>query len=176
MRTIFTLGCLLLAATACKNTPENKPATTASDSTQPHYAYTIEKPDNWDKGNPKNIELSLNALKAFEENRIADCVGFFGDSVRWQSDYVDQKFSKDSLKSFLTMGRASMASMKVQMEDFESVISKDKKDEYVTLWYKQYITDKNGKMDSLGVINDLKLVNGKIVGLDEAIRHYPAKK
>lgn len=174
MRTSFTLCCLLVIAGACKNATDTK--STASDSTQPHYAYTIDKPDNWDKGDPKNIEVSLNALKAFEENRIDDCAGYFADSVRWMSDYVDQNFSKDSLKAYLMMGRGSMASMKVKMEDFESVISKDKKDEYVTLWYKQYVTDKTGKTDSLGVINDLKLKNGKIVVLDEAIRHYPVKK
>ncbi|HEY1017354.1 MAG TPA: hypothetical protein VGE25_00045, partial [Sediminibacterium sp.] len=64
----------------------------------------------------------------------------------------------------------------IKMEDFESVISKDKKDEYVTLWYKQIMTDNMGKTDSLAMINDFKIVNGKIVALSEAMRHYPAKK
>ena len=62
------------------------------------------------------------------------------------------------------------------MHDFESVISKDKKDEYVTMWYVQTTTDKKGKVDSVAVINDLKISNGKIVTLDEAIRHFKPKK
>ena len=62
------------------------------------------------------------------------------------------------------------------MHDFESVISKDKKEEYVTLWYTEINTDKKGKMDSVAIINDLKISNGKIVSLDEAIRHFPIKK
>jgi hypothetical protein len=69
-----------------------------------------------------------------------------------------------------------MANVTVYMQDWESVISKDKQDEWVTLWYKQVWTDKKGKMDSMEVVNDAKIVNGKIVVLDEAIRHYPAKK
>jgi hypothetical protein len=62
------------------------------------------------------------------------------------------------------------------MNDWESVISADKKDEWVTLWYKQIQTDKKGKTDSLGVVDDAKIVNGKIVLLDEKIQHYPVAK
>jgi hypothetical protein len=48
------------------------------------------------------------------------------------------------------------------------VISKDKKDEFVTIWYYQTRTDKKGVTDSMGLINDMKIVNGKIVELDDA--------
>ena len=66
--------------------------------------------------------------------------------------------------------------MTVKMGDWESVISKDKKTEYVTMWYREIWTDKKGKTDSLAVIDDCKIVNGKIVELDEKIQHFPAKK
>ncbi|MEI9958032.1 MAG: hypothetical protein WDM90_17405 [Ferruginibacter sp.] len=65
------------------------------------------------------------------------------------------------------------------MQDWESVISADKKEEWVTLWYKEYTTDKKGVVDSLGITNDAKIVNGKVVILDEKIQHLgppPAKK
>lgn len=80
------------------------------------------------------------------------------------------------MKAMFTSAWSQMASMKIQMKDFESVISKDKKDEYVTLWYVQTTTDKKGKIDSVAVINDLKMSNGKIVALDEATRRFPVKK
>jgi hypothetical protein len=69
---------------------------------------------------------------------------------------------------------AGIATIKIVMHDFESVVSKDKKDEYVTMWYKQVYKDKNGKIDSVDAVNDFKFVNGKIVALDEALRHFPA--
>ena len=53
------------------------------------------------------------------------------------------------------------------MQDWESVISKDKNEEYVTIWYRQYGENEDGKKDSIDVINDLKMKNGKIIGLDE---------
>jgi hypothetical protein len=62
------------------------------------------------------------------------------------------------------------------MEDYEAVQSKDKKDEWVSLWYKAVNTDKKGKVDSVFKMFDLKIENGKIAVLDQKQRRYPAKK
>ena len=58
----------------------------------------------------------------------------------------------------------------IKMQDWESVISKDKTEEYVTLWYREYKENTNGKKDSMDVVNDLKMKDGKIIGLDQYIR------
>ena len=62
------------------------------------------------------------------------------------------------------------------MQDWVSVISKDKEHEWVTLWYKQINTMKDGTVDSLSVIDDLKIKNGKVVILDEKVQKFPAPK
>jgi hypothetical protein len=62
------------------------------------------------------------------------------------------------------------------MDDYEAVTGKDKKSEWVTLWYKQVVTYKSGKMDSAEVVDDLKVENGKFTVLDEKQRKYPAPK
>ena len=73
--------------------------------------------------------------------------------------------------------RAALKSIKIIMEDFESVKSRHKEDlGYVSLWYKQIWQDKKGKTDSLECMDDLKIENGKITLLNEKVRHYPAKK
>jgi hypothetical protein len=59
---------------------------------------------------------------------------------------------------------------------WESVISEDKKEECLTLWYKQVMTDKKGKTDSVSVTHDCKIEKGKIVLLHEKAQYYPAKK
>jgi len=43
------------------------------------------------------------------------------------------------------------------MHDWESVISKDKKEQYVSLWYTQVMEDNKGKTDSLAIMDDVKL-------------------
>ena len=120
--------------------------------------------------------MVMKSLKAYEDGDIASCVTAFGDSVTLRFDRFFARLSNDSLKKFFTASRANFTSTKVHMNDWESVISKDKKDEYVTLWYKEVSTDKKGKIDSVSVVDDLKIVNGKIVELDQKIQHFPTKK
>lgn len=175
MRTKKTIFVLLLAAAACNPKPADKPA--EAGSAKPAYAYTIEKPDNWDmQTDPANTSIALNALKAFEDNKIDESVSYFADTVHWRSDYADMVLSRDSLKAMVANFRNSYSSLHIDMHDFESVISKDKKVAYVTMWYVEKFTDKAGKTDSIATINDLKIQNGKITELDEAVRHFPVKK
>jgi hypothetical protein len=177
MRKTLTLCLLMYIGSSCNNPSGNTTGKIDSSSAvKPVYAYTIKKADNWDIGSSKNTATVLSALKAFEDNKIDESISYFADSVKWTSDYMEGKFSKDSLKALFVGARNDMASIKIKMDDWESVISKDKKDEFVTLWYVQISTDKKGKTDSMAVINDFKLKDGKIAELYEAFRHYPVKK
>ena len=72
--------------------------------------------------------------------------------------------------------RPQYADLTITMSDYESVISADKKEEYVTLWYKQAWKDTKGVADSMVVVDDVKMKDGKVIGLDEKVRRYPAKK
>ena len=141
-----------------------------------NYPYTIDHPDNWEIGSTDNTMAALTALKAYENGNVAECVKYFGDSVRLQFDGLDTKVSNDSLKSMFTKSRAALKNMEVKMDDWESVISKDKNTEYVSLWYKELWEDTKGKKDSLVQMDDLRMKNGKIVGIDQKSRKLSAKK
>jgi hypothetical protein len=177
MRKTLILCLFVYTSISCNNPAGKETAKTdSSAAAKPVYAYTIAKPDNWDMGSSQNTAVALSSLKAFENNKVDECLTYFADTVVWKADYMDGKYSKDSMKAMFVAAWKDMASVKIDMHDFESVISKDKKDEYVTMWYTEITTDKKGKTDSLAVINDLKIVNGKIVQLDETLRHFPKKK
>lgn len=171
MRKILAIVLMVTTVFSCKNA-EEKTETTANVT----YPYSLEKPDNWDIGSKENTLLVMSALKAFEENKVEDCLSYFADTVKWRADYMDQTLPKDSLRTAMTNLRNSIQAIQVKMGDFESVISKDKKDEWVTLWYTEIVTDKTGKTDSLAMVNDIKVSKGKIVELNESIRHFPTKK
>jgi hypothetical protein len=177
MRKLFTLCFIMYLVSSC-TTPSEKTTekTVTEDSSKPNLVYTVKKPDNWDMSSTKNVAVAFNALKGFEEHKIEESLNFFGDSVLWKADYMETKLSKDSLRSIFKAMWNETASLKIDMHDFESVISKDKKDEFVTIWYYQTTTDKKGKTDSIAMINDMKIVNGKIVELDEYTRHFKDKK
>ncbi|MEO6255105.1 MAG: hypothetical protein ABIO79_17485 [Ferruginibacter sp.] len=173
--TIFMIGCNDKGESTTSTTDSTK--TTVSDSKDLVYPYTLDEPyREWQPGDKQHAVTVMKSLKAFETGDIDGAVAAFGDSVNLRFDYWHAKLSNDSLKKFFTEQRGMYSSMTIKMGDWESVISKDKKSEYVTLWYKQIWTDLKGKTDSLAVIDDAKIVNGKIVELDEKIQHFPAKK
>jgi len=184
MKKFIIIACISIFAIGCSNQPASKDSTgaasPASDSSADKidYAYLPEghQPDYWDRGDQKKVALVLKSLKAFENGNVEECLVPFADSVAWSFDGFDAKISKDTLRAMLKDAWNHMSSVKIRMNDYEAVISKDKKEEFVTLWYKQITTDKKGKTDSIACVDDLKIENGKITVLDEKSRKYPVKK
>lgn len=184
MKKLSILAVMAVLIFACKQnsepteaakTPETKPAEAVAEAII--YPYKPATPyRDWEIGSQKNTVLAMNGLKAFENGDIAGTISYFADSCQMVFDGYDSKLDKKGLEKFFSEERGRYSSMKVVMQDWESVISKDKTAEYVTLWYKQINTMKNGKVDSVNVVNDLKFANGKVVILDEKTQKFPAKK
>ena len=173
---LLTLIVALSLFASCKNGENTNTAATTGDTTatpaiapKMNYAYTIDHPDNWEIGSTQNTANVLSSLKAWENNNLDESVKYFADSIHVQFDGLDKKVSRDSLKAMISPSPNTKA-YSVKMQDWESVISKDKKDEYVTLWYREYHENNAGKKDSIDVINDLKMKDGKIIGLNQYTR------
>ena len=183
MKQLIFISCVALLA-ACNNTATNeaKPADSTAAATTAaapklEYPYTTSEPyANWQPGDQQHAVNVMKALQAFEKGDVAACVAYFADSVVMRFDYVDTKLSKDSLQKFFAAQRGAYSSLQVTMSDWESVISENKKTEYVTMWYKEKWVDKKGKADSIRVVDDCKIINGKIAELDEKIQHFPVAK
>jgi hypothetical protein len=154
--------------TTTKEATKDSVATTST--TKMNYPYTIEHPDYWEMGSSSNTMAVLTSVKAFQDGNVAECVKYFGDSVRLQFDGLDKKLSHDSLQTWLSGMRNGYKSMDVKMNDWESVISKDKKEEWVTIWYRQKWEDMKGQKDSADFVDDLQLKDSKIIRLSEYTR------
>lgn len=178
--------CSIAAMAACNDatTTDSKTDGTGTSTTDastkkamPEMPYKLSKPyKNWQPGDQQHALTVMNSLKAWEQGDMAKSMEAFGDSVQINFDNWVGKYSKDSLAKQFGDYRNSLASATIQMNDWESVIAEDKSEEWVTMWYKQIVTDKKGKTDSVICINDARIKNGKVVELNEAIRHFPAKK
>lgn len=166
-------ACFLLACNNSASTSTD--AAAGSDSSANiQYAYSIDHPiDNWRPGDLNNIAVAMNALKAWENGDVAGSLNYFGDSVHFSTDDFDATVSKDSLMKMMSPYRSEISSLKITMHDCESVKSIDGKDEYVGLWYEQHWTDKAGKSYASYEMDDVKISNGKIVGLDTKSRRLP---
>lgn len=152
-----------IADTASNNTTS---AGTSSPSTD--YPYKIDHPDYWEINTNANTMSALTALKSWETRDMAKSASFFADTIKLEFDGPTMTVTRDSLQKIFTSDTSRFKSVQIMMEDWESVISKDKSMEWVTLWYKQIIEDKKGKIDSMRIVNDLQFdKNGKIKRLAE---------
>ncbi|MEP7141778.1 MAG: hypothetical protein ABI707_02850 [Ferruginibacter sp.] len=173
----FAFGCNDSSSKTEKKATDSTSTTAAASTEKPDYPYSLTHPyGDWQPGDQAHAVNVMKSLKAYETGDISACVTAFGDSVELMFDGYRDKISNDSLKKMFTTSRNALSAMKIDMGDWESVISKDKKQEYVTLWYKEITTDKKGKTDSLSIVDDLKIMNGKIVELDQKIQHFPVAK
>lgn len=168
---IASLAVLLFSA--CKTQPVAEETT----ETKSELPYTLSRPySDWQIGSQENVATVMGMIKAWESKDLAQCATFFADSVEFSFDGYKAVMAHDSIAGFLEESWSGMANVQVEMQDYESVISKDQKTEWVTLWYKQIMTDDKGKKDSLSLINDAKIEKGKIAIFSEYVQHYPSGK
>jgi hypothetical protein len=147
----------------------------ASMSTN-ELAYPVKDWGNWQPGSIENLKTALQALKDFETGNVDACVNAFADSVKLSFDDMEGTFSKDSVLKMFGTDRKNLKVLEITMDDYETVKSKDGKQEYVSMWYKQKWQDQKGKWDSVICMDDMKFVNGKIASIDEKRRKFAKKK
>lgn len=179
MKRLLLLSCIAFFAISCNTDADKSDGKTAAASSDVKYdyAYTLDEPyKNWQPGDQQHVVTVQKSLKAWEAGDLEACMVPFADSVDIRFDGFRQKFSKDSLKTFLAAGRAGLSSVSIKMHDWESVISSDKKEQWVTLWYDETATDKAGKSETISMVDDVRIVDGKVTVLDQKIQRHPAKK
>ncbi len=182
MKQLIVITCLAVALASCNNAAtkeagSDSTGTKTASATEVTLPYKLEKPyKNWQIGSTENVAAAMGALKAFVDKDFAALGGLVGDSLEVKFDYFQGKFTRDSAVKMFTNHRTQYNDLTINMYDYESVISADKQDEWVTIWYKQSWKNEKGVADSLAIIDDCKMKGGKMIELDEHIQHYPAKK
>ena len=182
MKQVFLSLCVAAALTAC-NSSDTKTAddskmteTKVAAMTASDMPYEIKEWGDWQPGNMEHAKMAMQSLKDYQNGNMDAALQPFADSIELRFDDLNGKFTKDSVAKMFAKSRAMSKSMDIQMDDFESVKSKDGKQEYVSLWYKQKWQDQKGGWDSVFCMDDMKIVNGKIASIDEKTRRFPKKK
>ena len=176
------ITCLAFVFASCSNEEKDKTASATIETKRVAPDVTLPIPlaipyRKWQiMENNDNTIAALNSLKFFIDKDFTALAGTLGDSVQIRLDGYADKLTRDSVIKMFAAMRPMYVDLAVTMYDYESVISADKKDEYVTLWYKQTWKDDKGKADSMNVVDDCKMKNGKLIELDEKVQRFPAKK
>ena len=154
---------------SCKSNTDAPKADTAAKL---NYPFKPKYSINWQPGDEKNALIVLNCLKKYIDGDVKGAGDSFADTVEFVGDSFHFKGKKDSLVTLLTQMRGEITNVSKEFESWMTTYYPDKKDTWVTLWYVEKWTDKQGKRDSLYYTDDVLLKNGKIAIYDEKIRHY----
>ncbi len=112
----------------------------------------------------------------YENGNAGAYINSFADSVRLAFDGMEGVFSKDSVLKMFTSDCKMAKAVKIDMDDYETVKSKDGKEEFVSTWYTEKWQNQKAGWDSLVCMDDMKMVNGKIASIDQKTRHFSKKK
>jgi uncharacterized protein YcfL len=183
-RTLTVVLFAMLIASCSSNAPkieadaEKKADSVVAPVENIDYAYrpAYHEPDNWDRGDQKNVALVLKSLKAFEQGKVDEAVAAFADSIELAFEGMQGKVTRDSAAKMFAQQWKNTKSITIKMSDYESVTSKDKKENYVSLWYKEIWTDTKGKTDSAVRMDDVRVDNGKIASIDQKSRSFKGVK
>ncbi len=174
-----TITCLLAAVLlmACANDATIKSAadSTAAAGNVPEteaveLPYSVPGMPDWERGKAANVAVAMNTLKAYADNDMSRLQQYLADSVEFYTDNLSFKGSRDSLVKLFTVYRNRMDSIDIRMHDYESVASKSRGQEWVSLWYTETSRRKGGATDSAMVMDDVKIINGKVATIDSKLR------
>lgn len=179
MKHFFAFILLVSTLVACNNAPiegDGKEEKDSANKEQVSMPYNVPTNPDWQPGNLSNVSIAMNALKAYETNNMEALQQVLADSVEFHGDNFSFEGSRDSLVRLLQESRERYTAITINMQDYESVKSKARNQEWVGLWYTETSTQKNGQVDSMFVMDDIQIKNGKVTEIDSKVRRLPKKE
>ncbi|HEY2348351.1 MAG TPA: hypothetical protein VGH64_05020 [Puia sp.] len=156
---------------------QDEPKTDSTVKKEPLvYPFTSKYSLNWQPGDEKYAVLALTAFKKYLDGDVKGSFEYFADSIEFFANKFHFSGKKDSLLAMFIPMRAEYASMSIEPDTWITTYYPDKNDTWVTLWSTQKWTDKKGKMDSVYIVDDILVKDGKIAEVDEKQREFPANK
>ena len=170
----FLLVCTI-TVTACNSKSDEKKPTeevvSHNDGKPLDLPYKLARIPDWEKGDDNNVPIAMNFLKNYEDKDFVSMRNYLADTVQFIYDNGNFSGTADQMVKFLKNFRDARQTVRIEMNDYESVRSKNRNQEYVSLWYNEHIVDNNGKADSAFVMDDYRIKNGKISMIDTKFRH-----
>jgi len=178
MKKILVLVFISAAFFGCGSEPKKDEAKTDSTAKKEPlvYPFTAKYSLNWQPGDEKNAVLALTSFKKYVDGDVKGAFDYFADSIEFIMDKFHFVGKRDSLVAMFTPMRAEMTSMSVQPDTWLTAYYPDKNETWVTVWSTQKWTDKKGKTDSVYLVDDILIKDGKIHEVDEKQREFPVPK
>lgn len=170
----FIISIILFSCGENAKNANDKTVSAANDK-KLSYPFTPKYSINWQPGDEQNALLVLNCLKKYVDGDIKGCSSYFADTATFIADKFYYHGSRDSLEKMIGDMRNASASVSKEFDSWATMYYPDKDATWVTLWYTEKMTDKNGVQDSIYYTDDVLVKNGKILEYDEKQRLFPKK-
>lgn len=174
MKKIILYAIAFIFVIACTTKKVNTETRTSTSTDLPFTLTETYK--DWQIGEKNNAIIAMQMLKDWGNKNFKESVSYFADSCDFKLESYHQKLAHDSILPLMESTYIGYKSAKIEMQDWKSVVSADKKEEWVMLWCKEIMVADNGTIDSTNVINELRLENGKIIAFKDYIHHFPSTK
>ena len=136
------------------------------------FAYPVKNAGYWlTDTSHTNIIIALKALKAFEKNDTGEMEKYFADTLMAEFDGCTFLGSRKQYLTAIKANRDSLKGLSIKLYDWQSVTSKDRKEAWVTTWALRSFVNNKGGRDSLEYVQDAQFKNGRIIKIDEYVRH-----
>ena len=133
-----------------KKEVDSKTASMESKSTT--LPYTATYSSSWEKGDAKYAEAVLAIWKSWDDGNLMASRKMFADTVRFYfRDGSEMSGSTDSVTKSAQMYRQSFTSVKSRVHAWVPLKSTDLHENWVCIWGTEISTDKQGKVDSIGL-------------------------
>lgn len=129
------------------------------------FPYKMQYAD-WSFGDANNTKLVLDMYKAWEDNRMEDAAKAFGDSTTYDfHDGTRATTVKASALDTFRVWRSANSKMSYDIITAIPLRSKDKNEDWVSVWANAKWTAKDGKTDSAMHNGNWHIENGRIVAV-----------
>ena len=183
LKSIFFFALAGLLA-SCTHTSDEVPAVAAvKEETPPAVAApAVELPfkatysSDWSIGDPKYLKIALDFYKALAADSIGEMAEYAEDSIQFRA--FDDRAVKVHRVEMIARAKAFRARFKSLDEEFVAFVclhSKDKDEDWVSLWISEKGVLTNGKTESTKYQENWRFRNGKVYYVADFARYRPNK-
>ena len=174
IRLVCTIAVVLVISSCGQNQPaaevksDAAPAAKADSTT---YPYKANYSSSFDFGKSEDAKTVLSIWKAYEDNNFASTKDLWADSATLQFEDFTFHGSRDSVMKGGADDRAHYTSVIDSVDAWIPLHSKDKNEDWVAVWGREYTVDKKGKKDTADLHEIWLLKSGKVAYVSQYRAH-----
>ena len=150
-KTLVVVLSLLLFSCNSEDKKESETKTTAKETGSPS-PYTATYSSKFEMGDNKNAEAILSAWKSWDEGNLQTSRKVFADTMHFYlRDGSEMHGPTDSTLAGAQAFRSTFTAVKSTVHAYMPLKSTDKNENWVCIWGTEVSTDKQGKVDSVGL-------------------------